>query len=63
MEEVLKVSTDQAAGGGNQTSTDNSNIRLNGFTPLSWLTDYPILAYNSYLPDQSQIILTNLADR
>ena len=27
------------------------------------IADYPLLAYNSYLPDNSEIIVTNMAER
>ena len=41
-------------------STANS-ILITGITTMTEIVDYPFLAYNSYLPNNSELIVTNLA--
>ena len=34
-----------------------------GLTRRQYKVDYPLLAYNSFLPDNSEIVVTNMAER
>ena len=37
-------------------------VQIAGITPQSWASDYPLFAYNSFLPDSSEIIIVNMAE-
>ena len=36
---------------------------MNNPTPQSWVVDYPVVAYKSFLPDDSDIVIGNFARR
>ena len=36
---------------------------LTGITDMTEAVDYPLLVYNSYLPNNSELIVTNIAER
>ena len=36
---------------------------LQGITLQSWIVDYPLIAYNSFLPENSEIVLSNFAEK
>ena len=32
-------------------------------SPETWIVDYPLIAYNSYKPDNSEIVICNFAEK
>ena len=42
--------------------SDNESItKIQGMLTQSWFVDYPMIAYNSYEPENSEIVLCNFA--
>ena len=41
----------------------DKSTQIHGITPQKLALDYPLLVYKSFLPDDSQIVMHNLAER
>ena len=41
----------------------DKSTQIHGITPQKLALDYPLLIYKSFLPDDSQIVMHNLAER
>lgn len=53
----------QAGARTNESGEDEKSSEVQGSITQTWMVDYPLIAYNSYLADNSQIHLANLAKR
>ena len=47
----------------NANGDEEAGTEVQGNIAQTWIADYPLLAYNSYLSDNSQIFLANLAEK
>ena len=48
---------------GMSSGDDEPDTEVQGSIAQTWMADYPLIAYNSYLSDNSQIFLANLAEK
>ena len=62
----LKFLTDKMQAGVTRTNAkgvEEKSTEVQGSLSQTWMADYPLIAYNSYLSDNSQIHLANLAEK
>ena len=45
-----------------KTESENSKHEYTGILPQTFMADYPLIAYNSFLPDNSELVVTNMAE-
>ena len=65
-QETIKFVKDQMKAGKkgiNALGEEDSGTYVLGSIAQTWAADYPLVAYNSYLLDNSQIFLANIAEK
>ena len=46
----------------NTNREEDTGTEVQGNVPQTWMADYPLIAYISFLPNNSEIYLANLAE-
>lgn len=53
----------KTANGPGVTKQKENSTLVTGLTEMKEAVDYPLLVYNSYLPDNSELVVTNMAEK